>query len=63
MLHAHKIKILKIRYIKLNIFSIPSIRHICSCLAAQSRPTLCDPMDCCLPGFSIHGIFQARILE
>ena len=24
---------------------------------------LCDPMDCSLPGFSIHGIFQARILE
>ena len=23
----------------------------------------CDPMDCSLPGFSIHGIFQARVLE
>ena len=30
---------------------------------AQSCPTLCDPMDCGLPGSSIHGIFQARILE
>ena len=30
---------------------------------AQSCPTLCDPMDCSLPGFSVHGIFQARILE
>ena len=30
---------------------------------AQSRPTLCDPMDCSLPGSSIHGIFQARVLE
>ena len=29
----------------------------------QSCPTLCDPTDCNLPGFSIHGIFQARILE
>ena len=29
----------------------------------QSCPTLCDPMDCGLPGSSIHGIFQARILE
>ena len=29
----------------------------------QSWPTLCDPMDCSLPGSSIHGIFQARILE
>ena len=30
---------------------------------AQSCPTLSDPMDCNLPGFSIHGIFQARVLE
>ena len=30
---------------------------------AQSCPTLCDPMDYSLPGFSIHGIFQARVLE
>ena len=29
----------------------------------KSCPTLCDPMDCCPPGSSIHGIFQARILE
>ena len=29
----------------------------------QSCPTLCDSMDCSLPGFSIHGIFQARTLE
>ena len=29
----------------------------------QSYPTLCDPMDCSLPGSSVHGIFQARILE
>ena len=31
--------------------------------AAQSCPTLCDPMDCSWPGPSIHGIFQAWILE
>ena len=30
---------------------------------AQSCPTLSDPMDCSLPGSSIHGIFQARELE
>ena len=30
---------------------------------AHPCPTLCDPMDCSLPGSSIHGIFQARILE
>ena len=30
---------------------------------AQSCPTPCDPMDCRLPGSSVHGIFQARVLE
>ena len=30
---------------------------------AQSCPTLYNPMDCSLPGSSVHGIFQARILE
>ena len=29
----------------------------------QSCPTLCDPMDCSLPGSSVHGILQARTLE
>ena len=29
----------------------------------QSCPTLCDPMDCSLPGLSVHGIFQGRVLE
>ena len=32
-------------------------------LVAQSCPTLCDAMDCSLPGSSIHGILQERILE
>ena len=31
--------------------------------AAQSCPTLSDPVDCSLPGSSVHGIFQARVLE
>ena len=30
---------------------------------AQSCPTLSDPMDCSLPGSSVHGIFQAKVLE
>ena len=29
----------------------------------RTCPTLCDPMDCSLPGSSVHGIFQARVLE
>ena len=31
--------------------------------AAQSCPTLSDPMDCSLPGSSVHGIVKARVLE
>ena len=30
-------------------------------LVAQLCPTLCDPMDCSQPDFSVHGILQARI--
>ena len=33
------------------------------CLVAKSSPILCDPLDCSLPGSSVHGIFQARIQE
>ena len=29
----------------------------------QLCPTLCNPVDCSLPGSSVHGIFQARVLE
>ena len=29
----------------------------------ESSPTLSDPMDCSLPGSSVHGIFQARVLD
>ena len=35
----------------------------CSCSLAKSCLTLCKPMDCSPPGSSVHGIFQARILE
>ena len=33
------------------------------CEGRQSCPTLCNPMNCSLPGSSVHGIFLARILE
>ena len=39
----------------------PSLMHESE--VAQSGPTLSDPTDCSLPGSSIHGIFQARVLE
>ena len=36
---------------------------MCVYAVAQSYPALCNPIDCSPPGFSVHGIFQARILE
>ena len=41
----------------------PSPMHESESEVAQSCPTLHDPMDCSPPGSSIHGIFQARVLE
>ena len=37
--------------------------YVCVCSVTQSRPTLCDPMNCSLPGSSVHGILQEKILE
>ena len=37
--------------------------YFCSWSEVKWGPTLCDPMDCSLPGSSVHGIIQARILE
>ena len=36
---------------------------VCACIHTQLCPTLCNPMNCGPPGSSVHGIFQARILE
>ena len=38
--------------------------YVCLCAKSlQLCPTLCDPMNCSLPGSSVHGILQERILE
>ena len=47
-------------------FTFSIVHHPFMSMCAKSLqpcPTLCDPMDCSLPGFSVHGILQARILE
>ena len=41
----------------------PSPMHESESEVAQSCPTLSDPMDCSLPGSSVHEILQARVLE
>jgi len=42
---------------------LPHTNCCCCCLVAQSSPTLWDPIDCGLPGSSVCGISQARILD
>ena len=37
-----------------------TLKNYCH-LVAKSCPTLCDPMDCSLPGSSVHGISQPRV--
>ena len=41
----------------------PKNPFCCCCLVSKLCLTLCDPMNCSPPGFSVHGIFQGRILE
>ena len=50
--------VMKKQWVHRNIIHI-----ICVCLVAQSCPTLSNPIDCNPPGSSVHGIFQARILD
>ena len=40
-----------------------TVTYYCCCLVAKSCLTLCNPIDCSLPGSSVHGISPARILE
>ena len=47
-----------------HLFSEQSMMYdSCVCPVTQLCPTVCDPIDCSLPGSSVHGILQARILE
>ena len=40
-----------------------TLHCVCACVCAQSCLTLCSPMDCSPQGSSVHGVFQASILE
>ena len=66
------ISILKDKTLLIYAFSFKGVSCMYGCngswcnlcvLVAQLCPSLCDPMDCSLPGFSVHEILQARILE
>ena len=49
--------------LQLNVLRIMKIAVAAAAKSLQSCPTLSDPMDCSPPGSSVHGIFQARVLE
>ena len=63
--HYVMFKSLNYHYVNKNMISSEIIKYLelkMKALVAQSCLTLCDSMDCSLPGSSIHGIFQERIL-
>ena len=49
------------KFSSMSIF--PDYQYAAAAKSLQSCLTLCDPKDCSLPGSSVHGIFQARVLE
>ena len=57
------VNLMEKEYIKIFIIWHTEGKFLKTCLVAQLCLTLCDPMDCSLPGSSVHGILQARILE
>ena len=58
-----KTKCKKAKWLSEEVLQIAVERRESESEVAQSCPTLCDPMDYSLPGSSVHGIFQARVLE
>ena len=54
---------LSIIRVQMQTLHLPAVSLAAAAKLLQSCPTLCDPMDCSLPGFSVHGILQARTLE
>ena len=64
--NTSKLLTFKIFYLFYTFFSLVVSLSAQSCpteLVAQSCPTLCDPVDSCQPGSSVHGILQAKILS
>ena len=57
--------LMKISQVNTSVFLTPltSVTFSCKSVCAHSCLALCNPMDCSLPGSSVHGILQVRILE
>ena len=67
--HLPPVRMAAIKKSAFDVKSLQSCLTLCNPIdgseseVAQSCPTLSDPMDCSLPIFSVHGIFQSRVLE
>ena len=59
----HLMGLLSLIFTLTNSHFIHINKHVYVYVCGQSYPTLCGPRDCSLPGSSVHGIFQARMLE
>ena len=59
----HMFLIAEWHYQKLSFYLCVVCVCVCVCVCAQLCPTLCDLLDCRFSGSSVHGIFQAKILE
>ena len=59
----HLMGLLSLIFTLTNSHFIHINKHVYLYVCGQSYPTLCGPRDCSLPGSSVHGIFQARMLE
>ena len=59
----HLVGLLSLIFTLANSHFIHRNKHVYVCVCGQSYPTLCGPRDCSLSGSSVHGIFQARMLE
>ena len=55
--------VIKASQVALVVKNLPASAAAATAKPLQLCPTLCNPMDCSLPGSSVHGIFQARVLE
>ena len=65
-IELHKLYILELNPFQshlLQIYFLPSCGFWKWSEVTQLCPTLCNPIDCSLPGFSVHVIFQTRVLE
>ena len=60
--HKLRINLKRLLSLHLRLILDREIALIVAQSLTESHLTLCDPMDCTPPGFSVHGILQARIL-